>query len=174
MGKDSWRFRSQLMAQRLHTNGIPKHTCKRPAVCAKLPPHETATADLAAQSADLLRLDSGVRKQCNAREIGLENVEAQIRLLAQTLIAGARELGIRIQSPLSSVGPLVVFECRDVEAVITRLAERSIVVSGRHDGLRVSFHVHNTLDDVQEVLRALKGCLDLMVRERQPARACGI
>jgi selenocysteine lyase/cysteine desulfurase len=103
------------------------------------------------------------------QEIGLENVEAQIRLLAQTLIAGARELGIRIKSPLSSVGPLVVFECRDVEAVITRLAERSIVVSGRHDGLRVSFHVHNTLDDVQEVLRALQGCLDLMVRERQPA-----
>ena len=103
------------------------------------------------------------------QEIGLENVEAQIRLLAQTLIAGARELGIHIKSPLSSVGPLVVLQCQNVEAVIARLAERNIVVSGRHDGLRVSFHVHNTLEDVQEALRALEGCLDLIVRERQPA-----
>jgi selenocysteine lyase/cysteine desulfurase len=103
------------------------------------------------------------------QEIGLENVAAQVRLLAQSLIAGARELGIHLKSPLSSVGPLVVLQCRDVEAVITRLAERNIVVSGRHDGLRVSFHMHNTLKDVQEVLRALQGCLDLMVREHQPA-----
>jgi len=103
------------------------------------------------------------------QEVGLENVEAQIQVLAQTLIAGARELGIHIKSPLSGVGPLVVLQCSNVEAVIARLAERNIVVSGRHGGLRVSFHVHNTLDDVQEVLHALKGCLDLMVREHQPA-----
>jgi selenocysteine lyase/cysteine desulfurase len=103
------------------------------------------------------------------QEVGLENVEAQIRLLAQALIAGARALGIHIKSPLSGVGPLVVLQCSNVEAVIARLAERNIVVSGRHGGLRVSFHVHNTLDDVQEVLHALKGCLDLMVREHQPA-----
>ncbi len=34
--------------------------------------------------------------------------------------------------------------------------------------LRISFHVHNTLDDVKQVLGALKECSDLMVRERQP------
>ena len=103
------------------------------------------------------------------QEIGLENAEGQIRLLTQSLIRGARELGIDIKSPLTSVGPLVVLRSLNVEAVLARLAERNIVASGRHDGLRLSFHVHNTLDDVQEVLGALRSCLDLMVRERQPA-----
>jgi selenocysteine lyase/cysteine desulfurase len=52
-----------------------------------------------------------------------------------------------------------------VNAVIARLAKRQIVTSGRHDGLRVSFHVYNTMDDVRAVLRALEENLHLMVRE---------
>jgi selenocysteine lyase/cysteine desulfurase len=103
------------------------------------------------------------------KEIGLENVEAQVKKLAQTLISGARELGIHVKTPESSVGPLVVLQSQNVDAVIAKLAAQSIVVSGRHDGLRISFHVHNTLDDVQQVLSAVKGCLDLMVLEHQPA-----
>lgn len=103
------------------------------------------------------------------KEIGLENVAAQIKRLAQALIAGAHDLGIHVKTPESSVGPLVVLQCRDVDAVIAKLAAQNIVVSGRHDGLRVSFHVHNTLDDVQQVLSAVKSCLNLMVLEHQPA-----
>ena len=102
------------------------------------------------------------------REIGMENIAAQIRTLAQALMDGARQLGIRVKTPDDSVGPLVVLHSNDVERVIERLAQQRIIVSGRHDGLRVSFHVHNTLEDVQRVLEALKGCLDLMVREAQP------
>ncbi|HET9399600.1 MAG TPA: aminotransferase class V-fold PLP-dependent enzyme, partial [Candidatus Acidoferrales bacterium] len=90
------------------------------------------------------------------KEIGLENVAAQIKRLAQALIAGAHDLGIHVKTPESSVGPLVVLQSRDVDAVIAKLAAQNIVVSGRHDGLRISFHVHNTLDDVQQVLSALK------------------
>ena len=37
-------------------------------------------------------------------EIGLQNVSAQIRKLAQMLIEGARELGIRVKTPSDSVG----------------------------------------------------------------------
>jgi selenocysteine lyase/cysteine desulfurase len=103
------------------------------------------------------------------KEIGMENVEAQVKKLAQALIAGAHELGIHVKTPGSSVGPLVVLQSQNVDAVIAKLAAQNIVVSGRHDGLRISFHVHNTLDDVQQVLSALKGCLDQMVLEHQPA-----
>lgn len=101
------------------------------------------------------------------QEIGLAEVAAQVERLAQALISGARELGIHVKTPLNSKGPLVVLKCRDVEAVIASLAAKNIVVSGRHDGLRISFHVHNTLDDVREALAALKSCIELMVRERQ-------
>jgi selenocysteine lyase/cysteine desulfurase len=103
------------------------------------------------------------------KEIGMENVEAQVKKLAQALIAGAHELGIHVKTPESSVGPLVVLQSQNVDAVIAKLAAQNLVVSGRHDGLRISFHVHNTLDDVQQVLNALKGCLDQMVLEHQPA-----
>jgi len=103
------------------------------------------------------------------KEIGMENVETQVKKLAQALIAGARELGIHVKTPESSVGPLVVLQSQNVDAVIAKLAAQNLVVSGRHDGLRISFHVHNTLDDVQQVLSAVKGCLDLMVLEHQPA-----
>jgi len=100
-------------------------------------------------------------------EIGLDHIEAQVRRLTQALIQGSRELGIRIKTPPDSVGPLVVLQSSNVEAVIARLDAQNIICSGRHDGLRISFHVHNTLDDVREVLKVLGQCSDLMVREDQ-------
>jgi selenocysteine lyase/cysteine desulfurase len=102
------------------------------------------------------------------QEIGLDQVAQQVRTLAQALIQGARELGIHVKTPLDSVGPLVVLQSSNAEKVIAQLAEQNIIVSSRHDGLRISFHVHNTLDDVRQVLDALKKSLDLMVREGQP------
>lgn len=105
------------------------------------------------------------------QEIGLENVAQQVRTLAQALIQGARGLGIRVKTPLDSAGPLVVLQSGNVDAVIAKLAELNIVVSGRHDGLRISFHVHNTLDDVRQVLEALDKFSELMVHEEQPVYA---
>jgi selenocysteine lyase/cysteine desulfurase len=102
------------------------------------------------------------------QEIGLDQVAQQVRTLAQALIQGARELGIHVKTPLDSVGPLVVLRSSNVEKVIALLAEQNIIVSSRHDGLRISFHVHNTLDDLRQVLDALKKSMDLMVREGQP------
>lgn len=101
------------------------------------------------------------------QEIGLENVSQQVRTLTQALIQGARGLGIRVKTPLDSVGPLVVLQSSNVDAAIAKLAELNIVVSGRHDGLRISFHVHNTLDDVRQVLEALEKSPELMVHEEQ-------
>ena len=44
-----------------------------------------------------------------------------------------------------------------------KLAESGIVASNRHDGLRISFHVYNTLDDVKAVAEILKRNINLMV-----------
>ena len=101
------------------------------------------------------------------QEIGLENIAQQVGTLAQALMEGARSLGIRVKTPVDSVGPLVVLQSSNVNAVIAKLAERNIIVSGRHDGLRISFHVHNTLDDVRQVLEALETCPELMVHHEQ-------
>lgn len=97
------------------------------------------------------------------REIGLENVEAQVRLLTQAFLAGARELNIAVKTPADSAGPLVVLRSKDANAVVAKLAASQIVASARHDGLRIAFHVYNTLDDVRAILKALEANLDMMV-----------
>jgi selenocysteine lyase/cysteine desulfurase len=97
------------------------------------------------------------------QEVGMEDVAAHIKRLAQSLLNCARDLGVRSKTPADSVGPLVVLQCKDSTLLVQKLAERDIVASNRHDGLRISFHVYNTLDDVKEVVEVLKKNIDLMV-----------
>jgi len=97
------------------------------------------------------------------REIGMENVAAHIERLAQALLSCARDLGIRAKTPADSVGPLVVLQCKDSNILVQKLGESDIVASSRHDGLRISFHVYNTMDDVQAVVEVLQKNIDLMV-----------
>ena len=49
--------------------------------------------------------------------------------------------------------------------LVQKLAESDIVASSRHDGLRISFHVYNTLDDVNAVMEVLRKNINLLVRE---------
>ena len=97
------------------------------------------------------------------QEIGMQNVEGHIRKLAQSLLSCARDLGIRAKTPAESEGPLVVLQCKDSNLLVRKLAERNIVASNRHDGVRISFHVYNTTDDVKAVAEVLKENVDLMV-----------
>jgi selenocysteine lyase/cysteine desulfurase len=97
------------------------------------------------------------------QEIGMENVAAHIKKLAQSLLTCAHDLGIRTKTPADSAGPLVVLQSNDSTLLVQKLAESNIVASNRHDGLRISFHVYNTMDDVKAVAEALKRNIDLMV-----------
>jgi len=97
------------------------------------------------------------------QEIGMENVAGHVRNLAQSLLRCTHDLGICIKTPADSTGPLVVLQSKDSSLLVQKLAEDNIVASNRHDGLRISFHVYNTMDDVQAVVEVLKKNIDLMV-----------
>ena len=97
------------------------------------------------------------------REIGMENVAEHVKKLAQALLRRAGELGIRVKTPVDSAGPLVVLQSKDATLLVQKLAENNIVASNRQDGLRISFHVYNTMDDVQAVVEILKKNIDLLV-----------
>jgi selenocysteine lyase/cysteine desulfurase len=99
------------------------------------------------------------------RKIGMENVADHIKRLAQSLLSMARDLGIRAKTPADSAGPLVVLQATDSTLLVQKLAENGIVASNRHDGLRISFHVYNTLDDVKAVAGVLSKNIDLLVRD---------
>jgi len=103
------------------------------------------------------------------QEIGRQNVAAHIERLAQSLLRCARDLGIRAKTPADSAGPLVVLRCKDSTLLVQKLAESGIVASNRHDGLRISFHVYNTMEDVKAVAEVLRKNIDLMVLDPDPA-----
>jgi selenocysteine lyase/cysteine desulfurase len=99
------------------------------------------------------------------REIGMENVAGHIKKLTQSLLTCALDLGIRTKTPAHSAGPLVVLQSKDSDLLVKKLAESEIVASNRHDGLRIAFHVYNTMDDVNAVVEVLKKNIDLLVLE---------
>jgi selenocysteine lyase/cysteine desulfurase len=99
------------------------------------------------------------------QEIGMENVAIHIRKLTQSLLNSALDMGIRVKTPSDSAGPLVVLQSSDANLLVQKLAESDIVASSRHDGLRIAFHVYNTLDDVSAVMEVLRKNINLLVRE---------
>ena len=96
------------------------------------------------------------------QEIGMEQVASHVEKLAQALLNRTRELGILTKTPAESAGPLVVLQCRDSAQLLNALAQNGIVASNRFDGLRISFHVYNTLDDVEAVAEVLKQNIHLL------------
>ncbi len=96
------------------------------------------------------------------QEIGMKDIAGHVENLAQSLLTRARDLGILAKTPAGSSGPLVVLQCNDSGQMLQNLAQSGIVVSNRFDGLRISFHVYNTLDDVNAVVEVLKKNMHLM------------
>ncbi len=107
------------------------------------------------------------------QQFGLQNVADQVRTLTTALISGASDLGIQIKTPLDSVGPLVVLQSKDAEGLVRIFARDGVICSSRHDGLRISFHAYNTMDDVKVVLRLLQQNLEMLVTTSPPATVAG-
>jgi selenocysteine lyase/cysteine desulfurase len=97
------------------------------------------------------------------QEIGMENIAAHVKSLARMLRGKACDLGIEVKTPADTDGPLVVLQSKDSTQLVQKLAAAGVVASNRHDGLRISFHVYNTIDDVTAVLDVIKQNMDLMV-----------
>jgi selenocysteine lyase/cysteine desulfurase len=97
--------------------------------------------------------------------VGADKIATHVASLAQALLEGARQLKIRTKTPSDTRGPLVVLQMKDSDAMVKKLAASQIVSSNRMDGLRVSFHLYNTLEDVRAVLGVLEKNLDLTVRD---------
>jgi selenocysteine lyase/cysteine desulfurase len=96
------------------------------------------------------------------QEIGMEHIASHVKYLTQSLLSRSRDLGILAKTPAGSSGPLVVLQCQDSTQMLQKLAQSGIVASNRFDGLRISFHVYNTLDDVNAVAEVLKKNMHLM------------
>lgn len=99
------------------------------------------------------------------QDAGMDNVQAHIQKLAQSLLRWAAAAGVRVKTPLDSSGPLVILQAKDAARLVQELGKRDIVVSNRQDGLRIAFHLYNTPDDVAAVITVLEKNMDLLVSE---------
>ncbi len=97
------------------------------------------------------------------QDIGMDNVANHVKTLTQSLLRYTHDLGIVVKTPADSAGPLVVLQSKDSTLLVQKLAESDIVASNRFDGLRISFQVYNTADDVKAVAEVLMKHLDLLV-----------
>jgi selenocysteine lyase/cysteine desulfurase len=95
-------------------------------------------------------------------KIGMQQVAGHVEKLTQSLLTHTRELGIVTKTPADSSGPLVVLQSSDSDLLLKTLAQNGIVASNRFDGLRISFHAYNTLDDVKAVVEVLKKNIHLL------------
>jgi selenocysteine lyase/cysteine desulfurase len=97
------------------------------------------------------------------QEIGMDNVANHVKALTQSLLHYAQDLGIVVKTPADSAGPLVVLQSKDSALLVQKLADGDIIASNRFDGLRISFQVYNTADDVKAVAEVLNKHLNLLV-----------
>ena len=92
----------------------------------------------------------------------------EVRRLSQALIRGLTDLGVRIKTPPESVGPLIVLQTPNAEQLVNIFGENGVTCSSRHDGLRISLHAYNTLDEVYSVLRLIEQHLNLFAATAAP------
>lgn len=103
------------------------------------------------------------------KSVGLEAIEQRVAELTRALIRGAQEMRLASITPEDSIGPLVVLRAKNINRIVEQLAARDIIVSARQDGLRISFHAYNTLEDVRAVLAALEENISAMARRGESA-----
>src|SRR5262249_22897765 len=82
---------------------------------------------------------------------------AHVEKLAGIVAEQARQRGWELMTPAEPErrGPLVMLRCREVETLLSALAERGILCSTRDGALRTSFHYYNSADDVSALIEAL-------------------
>ena len=91
------------------------------------------------------------------QSVGLETIGRQIAALVERFVSGARARGLEVATPDDPArrGPLVVIRVPNAAALVERLSKRGIIASSRDNGLRVSFHGYNSVEDCDAVLAAL-------------------
>jgi len=102
---------------------------------------------------------AGVAGLSLIEEAGTVAIEAHVEALAGELIDGLDELGASLVTPRDSAarGPLVCVRSLDVDALVSALAEESVIVSSRDGNLRIALPLYNTREDIETVLAALAG-----------------
>ncbi len=93
-------------------------------------------------------------------DVGIENIERQVRLVTDHLLDGLRRLGLEIITPHArweERSAIVSFCPRgDAQALAKALDEAGIAVSERGGAIRISVHGYNTVEEIDRLVEELR------------------
>ncbi|MGJ8667357.1 MAG: aminotransferase class V-fold PLP-dependent enzyme [Patiriisocius sp.] len=91
-----------------------------------------------------------------AEKYGINNISTKIESLKKVALEGLNELDLLAPMTLNRKIHSSIINFEGDEALFQKLKERNIICSPRGGGIRVSFHYYNDLNDVSNLLDALK------------------
>jgi kynureninase len=91
-------------------------------------------------------------------EVGMNQIVSKNNLLVERLLQACQLLDIKINSPLSKIerGGTVVIDVPDTLRAKTYFADKGLWVDQRVEGFRISPHVYNEIEEVDEVINILE------------------
>lgn len=85
-----------------------------------------------------------------------KTIERQISVLMRRTLPVLMELGFNVTTPAGCNGPMIAIETDDLYPLLEHLKQRNILIAGRNNLFRVSFHAYNSLEDVEALLAAMQ------------------
>ena len=92
-------------------------------------------------------------------QIGMENIETRINELSSKAKESFMELGILEEKVIPRKQHSTIFNIKAGQAIFDQLSKNDIVCAQRGDGIRLSFHFYNTLDEIDSITKILKKAL---------------
>ncbi len=88
--------------------------------------------------------------------LGMDIMEAKLDELSERAKVGFAELGLLTDKVVSRKQHSTIFNIVANDAVYNLLLKNNVVCSQRGDGIRLSFHFYNTLEEIDAIIKILK------------------
>ena len=88
--------------------------------------------------------------------IGLKKIEEQNKALTKKAKISFSELGLLEKVVTNRINHSTIFNIKAEKQVFDKLLQNDVVCVQRGDGIRISFHFYNTLDEVDKIIKILK------------------
>ncbi len=89
-------------------------------------------------------------------DFGMSTIEKQLRELSTKAKEEFEALNLLEDAVVSRTVHSTIFNIKGDENVFHKLTESGVVCSQRGNGIRLSFHFYNTVQDIQEIVKILK------------------
>lgn len=90
------------------------------------------------------------------RKVGMDNIETQVKELSRAAKLELEKLGLLEHSVVQRGLHSSIFNIAGDEALFQQLNQKNIICSRRGEGIRISFHYFNTMNDLDRLLNVLK------------------